>query len=159
MNNLMKGWGRVCLGSLAGAVLGATSFFAIEAVAPSGSTANPAAIGEQFSLQRSYQALCGQARTKCTLTMKDNFLSVNGERVFAYEELQDAHVEVNKGGVFSNPPVTIYTKHQLEGQPTLMVSKFRFLHSQTGLKFWKDILSIRAQNRLLESESDKTKSP
>ena len=34
MNDLMKGWTRVCLGSLAGAVLGATSFFAVEALMP-----------------------------------------------------------------------------------------------------------------------------
>ena len=34
MNELMKGWGRVCLGSVAGAGLGAASFFAIEALAP-----------------------------------------------------------------------------------------------------------------------------
>lgn len=34
MNDLMKGWASVCLGSLAGAGLGAASFFAIEALMP-----------------------------------------------------------------------------------------------------------------------------
>ena len=34
MNDLMKGLGRVCLGSLAGAALGAASFFAIQALDP-----------------------------------------------------------------------------------------------------------------------------
>ena len=34
MNDLMKGWARVCLGSLAGAALGAAWFFAVEALVP-----------------------------------------------------------------------------------------------------------------------------
>ena len=34
MNDLMKGLGRVCLGSLAGAALGAASFLTIEALMP-----------------------------------------------------------------------------------------------------------------------------
>ena len=34
MNDFIKGLGRVCLGSIAGAGLGAASFFAIEALAP-----------------------------------------------------------------------------------------------------------------------------
>ena len=37
MNDLMKGWGRVCVGSLAGAALGAASFFALDGlILPSG---------------------------------------------------------------------------------------------------------------------------
>ena len=34
MNDLMKGWASICFGSLAGAGLGAASFFAIEALIP-----------------------------------------------------------------------------------------------------------------------------
>ena len=34
-NVLMKGWGRVCLDSLAAAALGAAAFFAVEALMPS----------------------------------------------------------------------------------------------------------------------------
>ena len=34
MNDFIKGWGHVCLGSLAGAALGAACFFAIEALMP-----------------------------------------------------------------------------------------------------------------------------
>ena len=34
MNNFIKGWGSVCLGSVAAAGLGAASFFAIEALMP-----------------------------------------------------------------------------------------------------------------------------
>jgi len=34
MNDLMKGWRRVCLGSVAGAALSAASFFAVEALGP-----------------------------------------------------------------------------------------------------------------------------
>lgn len=33
-NDLMKGWGRVCLGSLAAAGLGAASFFTVEVLMP-----------------------------------------------------------------------------------------------------------------------------
>ena len=32
MNDLIKGWASVCLGSFAGAALGAASFFAIDAL-------------------------------------------------------------------------------------------------------------------------------
>jgi len=34
MNDLIKGWGRVCLGSFAGAVLGAVSFVTVKALIP-----------------------------------------------------------------------------------------------------------------------------
>lgn len=34
MNDFVKGWASVCLGSLAGAALGAASFFAVEALMP-----------------------------------------------------------------------------------------------------------------------------
>ena len=40
MNDLMKGWGRVRLGSLAGAALGAASFLAVEALMPHTAAAN-----------------------------------------------------------------------------------------------------------------------
>ena len=42
MNDFFKGLGHVCLGTLAGAGLGAASFFAIEAVLPKQSNAAPA---------------------------------------------------------------------------------------------------------------------
>ena len=32
MKDFIKGWGCVCLGSIAGSLLGATSFFAVEAL-------------------------------------------------------------------------------------------------------------------------------
>ena len=34
MKNFIKGWGRVCLGSFAGAVLGAVSFVTVKALIP-----------------------------------------------------------------------------------------------------------------------------
>ena len=40
MNDLFRGLGRVCLGSLAGAGLGAASFFAVEALMPPQATAD-----------------------------------------------------------------------------------------------------------------------
>lgn len=40
MNDLIKRWGRVCLGSVAGAALGAASFVAVEALMPQVSTAS-----------------------------------------------------------------------------------------------------------------------
>ena len=40
MKNQMKEWGRVCLGSVAGAALGAATFFAVDALAPQSSFAN-----------------------------------------------------------------------------------------------------------------------
>jgi len=40
MTSINRGWGRVCLGSLAGAGLGVTSFVAVEALAPQPSAAN-----------------------------------------------------------------------------------------------------------------------
>ena len=43
MNDLMKGLGRVCLGSLAGAGLGAASFFAVDALMPQPSAATTVA--------------------------------------------------------------------------------------------------------------------
>ena len=42
MNDFFGGLGRVCLGTLAGAGLGAASFFAIEAVLPKQADAAPA---------------------------------------------------------------------------------------------------------------------
>lgn len=48
MNDLMKGWGRVCLGSVAGAALGAASFFAVDALVPQSANA---------SIQRSAQLI------------------------------------------------------------------------------------------------------
>jgi len=39
MNTLIKGWGHVCIGSLAGAGLGAAAFLAIEPLMPPPSSA------------------------------------------------------------------------------------------------------------------------
>ena len=40
MNDFIKGWASVCLGSVVGAVLGAASFFAIEALMPQEASAD-----------------------------------------------------------------------------------------------------------------------
>ena len=49
MNNLVKGWDRVCFGSRVGAALGVASFFAVEAFAPSGASDTPAVIGGEVA--------------------------------------------------------------------------------------------------------------
>ena len=49
MNNLVKGWDCVCFGSRVGAALGVASFFAVEALAPSGASDTPAVIGEEVA--------------------------------------------------------------------------------------------------------------
>ena len=49
MNNLVKGWDCVCFGSRVGAALGVASFFAVEALAPSGALDTPAVIGEEVA--------------------------------------------------------------------------------------------------------------
>ena len=49
MNELMKGWGRVCLGSVAGAGLGAASLFAVEALLPQQAAADSRGVSHSCS--------------------------------------------------------------------------------------------------------------
>lgn len=48
MKDFTKGWPSVCLGSVAGAALGAASFFAIEALMPQGAAAGVDGVSERI---------------------------------------------------------------------------------------------------------------
>ena len=104
--------------------------------------ANPAVIGEQLTIQRDYDALCGKQRVDCTVSFRDEQILVNGEVLCDFSELGTPHPEIS-ANYWGQPKATYSIPYRRKGATTNSLAQVHFLYSNTGLRFFKDLLTAR----------------
>ena len=104
--------------------------------------ANPAVVGEQLTIQREYDALCGTKRVKCKVSFENEQVLIDGEVLCDFSELGIPHPEISVN-YWGDPKHTYSISYRRRAATTNSLAQVHFLHSNTGLKFFIDLLTAR----------------
>ena len=104
--------------------------------------ANPSVIGEKLTIQRDYDALGDKQRVDCKVSFRDEQILVNGEVLCDFSELGTPHPEIS-ANYWGDPKHTYSIPYRRRGATTNSLAQVHFLHSNTGLRFFKDLMTAK----------------
>ena len=137
----MKGLTRVVLGSIAGGLLGAAAFFAVDALVPAPSSAGLGAATS--STPKTYKAWCGRKGNNCKVSFADGKITVNNKDSINHDQLSFIHglrdYECKPlGGCHW---ILTYNVEYIEHDKRNF-AKFIFMHLETGKQFHSDLMRV-----------------